>query len=203
MLVNNPRRITHKELYILASKAKGSVNAIYLHWTAGRYGQYFDDYHINIDKGGEVYLTCNSLTDLKHHTYNRNSKAIGVTLCCAFAAVCGYDGRPTYVVDPPTTEQINQMAVVIAVLTAALGLEVSFSTVKTHYEVALLDGYGPCGDDPDVRWDLSWLSAMPRSKALRPGGALLREKALDYLSYFEKRNTVSAEERQELVSLVA
>ena len=66
MLITNPRRIYHRELQILARKAKGSIKHIYLHWTAGRYGQAFDDYHLNIDERGEIYQTCNSLTEGAH-----------------------------------------------------------------------------------------------------------------------------------------
>ena len=52
MLVSNPPKITHQELLALALEAKGSVKHLYLHWTAGRYGQFFDDYHLNVDKDG-------------------------------------------------------------------------------------------------------------------------------------------------------
>ena len=52
MLVSNPRRIRHKEVRALAQNVKGRIKHIYLHWTAGRYGQAFDDYHLNIDEHG-------------------------------------------------------------------------------------------------------------------------------------------------------
>ena len=83
MLVTNPRRINHEQLRILARNAKGGITHIYLHWTAGTYDQVFDDYHINIGEQGELYLTCNMLREYKSHTWRRNSRSIGVTLCCA------------------------------------------------------------------------------------------------------------------------
>lgn len=43
MLVKKPNHITELELRILAAKAKGKVNRIYLHWTEGSYGQPDDD----------------------------------------------------------------------------------------------------------------------------------------------------------------
>jgi len=42
----------------LWSKAKSVGNGVklYLHWTAGRYTQFFDDYHISIDGNGNIYV---------------------------------------------------------------------------------------------------------------------------------------------------
>ena len=181
MLVTNPRRINHEQLRILAKKAKGSIDKLYLHWTGCAYGQAFDAYHINIDEHGEIYLTCNTLSDRKEHTWHRNSRAIGITLCCAKGAVLNYHWQPVYSGYPPTELQVEQMAIVIAILCRELELEISFSTVKTHAEAALLDGYGPGQNDPDMRWDLLRLSGLPETRALRPGGELLRKKALAYL----------------------
>ena len=181
MLVTNPRRINHEQLRILARNAKGGITHIYLHWTAGTYDQVFDDYHINIGEQGELYLTCNMLRDLKEHTWKRNSRAIGITLCCAKGAVLNYHWQPVYAGYPPTELQVEQMAIVIAILCRELELEISFTTVKTHAEVAFLDGYGPGQDDPDMRWDLLRLSGLPETRVLRPGGELLRKKALAYL----------------------
>ena len=96
MLVPNPKRIKHKEVRALAKNAKGRIKHIYLHWTAGRYGQAFDDYHLNIDERGEIYQTCNSLTDLKAHTWKRNTAAVGITLCCAYGAVLNSRWQPVY-----------------------------------------------------------------------------------------------------------
>ena len=55
MLVPNPLSITHRQLHTLAQQARGKISHLYLHWTAGHYGQAFDDYHINIDRDGQVY----------------------------------------------------------------------------------------------------------------------------------------------------
>ena len=38
----------------LAENARGFIDHIYLHWTAGWYGQCYDDYHICIDEHGEI-----------------------------------------------------------------------------------------------------------------------------------------------------
>ena len=80
MLVTNPRRINHEQLRILAKNAKGGINHIYLHWTAGTYDQVFDDYHINIGEQGELYLTCNMLREYKSHTWRRNSRSVALRM---------------------------------------------------------------------------------------------------------------------------
>ena len=184
-IIDNPRIITLEELRLLALRAIGLINAIYLHWTAGRYNQCFDDYHLNIGKNGEIYLTCDELTDLKAHTWHRNSGASGVTLCCGFQAEAGYqksNAPPN--IDfgpyPPTQAQIETMAQVIAVISHGLGLEISYDTVKTHAEAAIEDGYGPYGEDPDLRWDLWYIPDLPSTFSLKPGGEVLRGKALWY-----------------------
>ncbi len=203
MLVANPKRITHKELRTLAQNAKGSINKLYLHWTAGRYGQCFDDYHINIDSDGAIYQTCNKLTDMKSHTWKRNTHAVGIALCCAYGAVLNGKWQPVYPEFAPTELQINQMAAVIAILCHELGLEISFSDVKTHAEVAFIDGYGPGQDDPDMRWDLIVLPGLPQTKNLRPGGYLLREKALEFSKYLEYDKLVPLPQAEEISLLAA
>ena len=204
MLVTNPRRINHRELRILAQQAKGSINKLYLHWTAGCYGQYFDDYHLNIDSGGEIYQTCNSLTELKAHTWRRNTGAVGIALCCAYGAVLNSKWQPMYPEFAPTELQINQMSAVVAILCNELDLPISFSDVKTHAEVAFIDGYGPGQDDPDLRWDLIALPGLPQTKSLRPGGYLLREKAMEFSKYLEYSKLVPMQPPEQLpLDLVA
>ena len=181
MLVTNPRRINHEQLRILARNAKGGITHIYLHWTAGTYEQVFDDYHINIGEQGELYLTCNMLREYKSHTWRRNSRSIGVTLCCAKDAILAYKCNPVFGAYPPTMLQVEQMAMVVAILCHELELEINNDTVMTHAEAASRDQYGPGQGDPDMRWDLYMLKGMPETRALRPGGVLLRKKALAYL----------------------
>ena len=53
MIVKNPIPITEDELIKLAKRVKGRITTIYLHWTAGHYGQVYDDYHLNIDQDGK------------------------------------------------------------------------------------------------------------------------------------------------------
>lgn len=184
MLVQNPASITHKELHTLGRAAKGCIDRIYLHWTAGNYGQAYSEYHLNIDQDGQVYQTCQSLLAVKGHTYGRNKRSIGIALCCGAEAVCQRDGRIYFGNQPPTPVQIEKMAQVVAVLAHALGLAISFSTVTTHAEAAFMDGYGPGSGDSDIRWDLWYIPDRPLTTNLRPGGVVLRGKALWYTSYY-------------------
>ena len=175
MQVTNPPIITLDELQDLARTAQGSIHHLYLHWTAGRYHQFFDDYHLCIDADGEVYQTCNQLTDLKAHTYQRNSGAIGIALCCALDASCP-GNLPYFGSYPPTLAQLRALAKVVAILCQGLKLPINGSTVLTHGEAASLDGYGPGSGDPETRWDLFWV--LDENADYRKGGMYLRGLAL-------------------------
>ena len=60
------RRVTPAELEALAGEYRENIQAaaeyigretkVYLHWSAGHYGQFWDDYHVQIDKDGEIYV---------------------------------------------------------------------------------------------------------------------------------------------------
>ena len=114
MQVFNPTQISLGKLLSEAMANRGKIKHIYLHWTAGRYDQFFDDYHLNIDGDGKVYRTCASLDERKAHTYQRNSGSIGITLCCALDA--SWQGeKPDLGSYPPTTMQLVAQDAVIAI----------------------------------------------------------------------------------------
>lgn len=94
MLVSSPQKLSLTQVAVMAQEAKYRIAQIYLHWTAGRYGQVYDDYHLNIDADGTIYCTCSSLTEQKSHTWKRNSGSIGIALCC------GLGRRPTTAMMP-------------------------------------------------------------------------------------------------------
>ena len=184
-LILNPKVVDIAKLKPLAHRAKGKITKLYLHLTAGRYEQVFDDYHISIGKTGTIYLTCSEFSELKAHTWHRNTGSIGIALCCAYLASCRRNfGNATPLIDfgpyGPTQAQIETMAKVIAVITHELGLDISEKTVLTHQEAASQDGYGPGDGDPDMRWDLWYLPDKPQTIQLKPGGLVLRGKALWY-----------------------
>lgn len=177
MQVFNPPSITSQELLSLAQDAQGSIHHLYLHWTAGRYHQFFDDYHLNVDQDGQVYRTCDSLMERKAHTYKRNSGAVGIALCCALDA--SWDATlPRFGTVPPTARQLNSLAWIVAILCTAMGLAINSDTVMTHGEAAYRDGYGPGSGDPETRWDLFWI--QDEQGDFRQGGVYLRDLARHY-----------------------
>jgi len=170
------KRITLDELRQLAARARGNIDKIYLHWSAGNYHQFFSDYHLNIDSDGAVMATTEDLTEYKAHTWRRNSRAIGIALACCVDAVAHADGHIDFGNVPPTELQIDSMAKVVAVLCEELGLDINADTVMTHAEAADVDDYGPA--TTFERWDLWKLPDLPGDGELKPGGDVIRGKAI-------------------------
>lgn len=165
------------------ARAYGREPKIYLHWTAGHYGQYYlNDYHIAIDADGSIYAD-HDLDEVLAHTYHRNSGAVGITLACCVGATSDDLGS-----EPPTNAQIEAMAQVIVAVADELWLTIDKNHVLTHGEAAdnedgiyPHDPYGPKADCQ--RWDLEYLGTN-ESPSFNPyatdgsrGGDVLRGKA--------------------------
>lgn len=180
---------SREELWAAAHSAGLENPLVILHWTAGHYGQYFpDDYHVQIDEDGEIYLSTPNLAEVLAHTWHLNRGTVGISLCCACFATTEDLGD-----EPPTDAQIETMAQVIAVLCANLWLTCDDpKIVMTHGEAGddsdLYDDcdlYGPQSDALE-RWDLEYLGT-PESPEYNPwatdgtrGGDVLRRKAAKY-----------------------
>ncbi|WP_333593598.1 N-acetylmuramoyl-L-alanine amidase [Anaerospora hongkongensis] len=170
------QKVTLAELKQLALQAKSSLwnqaNSLdrdvklYLHWTAGHYGQFFSDYHINIDADGSIYISTNDFAEVKSHTYRRNTGAVGIALACAYNATTRNLGP-----EPPTSQQIEVTAQVVAVLAATLDLTIDRQRVMTHAETADDDNYGPL--TTCERWDLWYFDGAAKGE----GGNVIRGKA--------------------------
>ena len=52
MLAEQSQIISLTQLAAVAGCSRDHITQLYLHWTAGRYGQVYDDYHLNIDADG-------------------------------------------------------------------------------------------------------------------------------------------------------
>lgn len=190
------REVTLNELSAMASDAReaiweaaqeyGREPKIYLHWTAGHYHQKFDDYHVNIDKDGHIFVSTDDLSEVLAHTWRRNSGSVGITLDCCAGATSDDLGS-----EPPTLKQIESMAQCIQVVADALWLTIDMKHVMTHGEAAdNVDGlnahedYGP--QSTVERWDLQFLgtdeSPVYTADYDDPatGGNVLRGKALWY-----------------------
>lgn len=186
------RIVTIEELREIASEERetiweqareqGREPKIYMHWSAGHYSTVFDDYHINITGDGTMYLTGN-LSDLKAHTYHRNTGAVSVSLCCAYGANTNNLGD-----EPPTAAQIEAMAQAIEAVADGLWLTIDMEHVMTHGEAAdNVDGiyasepYGP--QTTTERWDLQFLGTAESPYYTtnyddeHTGGNVLRGKA--------------------------
>ena len=168
------------------ARAYGREPKIYLHWTAGHYGQYYlDDYHIAIDADGSIYVG-HDFDEVLAHTYHRNSGAVGITLACCVGATSDNLGN-----EPPTDAQIEAMAQVIVAIADGLWLTIDKNHVLTHGEAAdnedgiePHDPYGP--KSTCERWDLEFLGTS-ESPSFNPyatdgsrGGDVLRGKAIWY-----------------------
>lgn len=186
------RQVTLAELKQLALQSKtqlwdqarslGRDVKLYLHWSAGHYGQFSPAYHIHIDHDRSIWITTDNLAETKSHTYMRNTGAIGISLACCAGATTNDFGN-----EPPTTGQIETMAQVIATLAKALDLTIDIYRVMTHAEAAdNLDGYNPGYTDytgyPNntygpastcERWDLWFIPGVEKGE----GGNVMRGKA--------------------------
>ena len=179
------REVTLQELKQLArdaywdlwngARSLGRDVKLYLHWTAARYDQTFDEYHINITGDGRVFVSTENLAEVKSATYRRNTGSIAITLCCAYDAV-GPDDLGPY---PPTEAQINAAAQVICVLADALDLTIDLDRVMTHAEAAdnedglnTHEDYGP--NSTCERWDL-WV--LRQGEEPGTGGQQMRGNA--------------------------
>ena len=174
------RQVTLKELEQMAVEAReaitlkaqsvGRTPKVYIHWSAGKYSSFFEDYHVNIDHDGCVYVSVDNLAQMLSHTWRRNTGAIGVSMACCYGATTENWGDY-----PPTGEQVEALAQVIAVLGRALGLNITADNFMTHAEAADLDDYGP--NTTCERWDLWLLPGVEKGE----GGNLVRGKAQWYL----------------------
>lgn len=166
-----------------AAREYGRQPKIYLHWSAGHYFQKFDDYHVNITADGKLYLTTDDLSEVLAHTYHRNSGAVGISLCCCAGATTNDLGD-----EPPTSQQIESIALAICAVADGLWLTIDKAHVMTHGEAAdnedglePHEAYGP--RTTCERWDLEFLGT-DESPAFDPwaadgsrGGDVLRGKA--------------------------
>ena len=120
-----------------------------------------------------MWTSCGKLTEYKEHTWHRNSGAVAVSICCCADAVAYTDGSVDFGSVPPTRQQLETLARVVAVLCRGLDLPIDDNYVMTHAEAADLDDYGPA--TTFERWDLWKLASADGT--LQDGGALIRSKA--------------------------
>lgn len=201
------RQVSIDELKHMAADARESVweqaqaydrePKVYLHWSAGhRYNQIFEDYHVNIDGDGRLYVT-GDLDEVKSHTWHRNTGAVGISLCCGYGATTASLGN-----EGPTPAQIEAMAQAIAAVADGLWLTVDKAHVLTHGEAAdnedgvwCHEEYGP--KSTVERWDLEYLGTSespdynPWATDGSRGGDVLRGKAAWYQNQAKGSHSVA------------
>lgn len=167
------------DIYNEMTAVAGDWDKIYMHWTAGHYGQHSSDYHFNIDEDGTVFQTLD-VWETPAATWHRNSGSIAITIDGCADAKIYRDGRCDFGTEPPTDAQIEALAQVLATISNATGLPIDSDHMMTHAEAGELDGYGP--NTTCERWDL-W--TLPGSPDWGSGGDYIRGKALYYQNEWE------------------
>lgn len=187
------RQVTLSELKSIAENSRedvwdaastyGREPTLTLHWSAGYYDTVFPEYHINITGDGEIYVTTDDLSEVLSHTWKANTGNVGIALACC------KDGQSYDLGDyPPTEEQIEVMAQVVAVVCEGLWLTIDRDHVQTHGEIAdnpnfysYNDLHGP--NNGCERWDLQYLGTAESPSYTRDhddpstGGNVIRGKA--------------------------
>lgn len=177
------RQVNLQDILTMANSAREALKAaaaslgrplrIYSHWTAGHYGQFFDHYHFSVDPGAVIMTPVDSLATVLSHTWKRNTGALGLSINCCVDAVGTHNLGP----EPPTEDQVDTLAQIIAVLSVGLDVPIDVNHFPTHAEAADWDDYGP--SSTVERWDL-WVIRSGDEPG--SGGEALREKARQYLA---------------------
>jgi hypothetical protein len=167
-------QVTLVDILTMAENVRGYIDRIFVHWTAGHYGQFFDDYHINIDEDGSIHVSTRNFAEKKAHTYHQNSGSIGIALACAYNADTDDLGP-----EPPTEAQLTSLAEVIVRLCEGLDIPIDYAHVRTHGEQADEDDYGPASTCE--RWDL-W--RLRDGEDNGTGGEKMRKMAQEALTCF-------------------
>ena len=182
----------YREAIADAAAAQGREAKLYLHWSAGHYGQFWSDYHVQIDRDGEIYVIADgALDDVLAATWRRNSGSVSICILGCLDADTNNLGA-----EPPTDAQIEGMAKAIAALCNGLWLTIDKQRVLTHGEAAdnedgiePHDPYGP--KNGCERWDLEYLGTLespkyhPWAEDGGRGGDVLRGKANWYRKAWE------------------
>ena len=137
----------------LQTKFTGDVSLITLHWTVGTHDQIFaDDYHFQITGDGRIWVDPRAFDQYGNfvplaHAWHHNSRNLGIAVCGMLGAMEPilwtpkdlYTFPSSYGTDSPTKAQMDTLCTLVSAL--CRHYRISFDKVKTHYELALEDGY--------------------------------------------------------------
>ena len=187
-MIIKPTKITHSMLLDMAKRAKcDHERTIFLHYTWGAYGDIYDEFHLCIDKNGDIYRPLLNLDD-RIDDWGFLSDSMHIALCCGKNLRYSNSGyqydklRRVLCGDYPTELQIAHMAIVVAIISRVLGQEICYRNVKTLYEHQFANIYRTHNEE--ISRDLMWLPHQEHSKDLDCGGVTIRSRALEYLKAF-------------------
>lgn len=172
----------------------GSISRIYLHWTVAPFGCTFGDYNGEADfENGDWKLIVThdprdnavgvNNNEPASHTWHRNTGAVGVSIAGMSGAT-----QQNFGPDAVTLTGLEHLCAGAAAFASRYGIDAlgmvtngathlgdnnnpintaGEHTILTHAECANIDGY-LCGftSDPDCRWDLGSLVALPTGISL-------------------------------------
>ena len=186
-----PLKINHAALLELARQAKRErERTIFLHYTWGRWGEVYDEFHLCVDKDGEIYRPRYSLSE-RLTDWGDLADDIHVALCCGKdlrytnSGLLFDERRRVLCGDYPTELQIAQLAIVVAILARGLAQDICYRSVRTMYEQYMARLYRSGRDD--FTRDLLWLPARENSRELDFGGVRVRKRAQAYMQNFIER----------------
>ena len=144
---------------IFSDKKTNDVQLITLHWTVGQPSQVFDnDYHFQILGSGQIYQDDRAFDSAGNfvplaHAWHHNTANLGISVCGMLGAQEPilwtpkdlYTFPSSYGQYAPTQMQMDAMCELVAAAVKHYGL--TFDKIKTHYDLALEDGY------PGERWE--------------------------------------------------
>lgn len=164
---------------------ENKLTRICLHWSVGQYTPNPDDlahYHYLLDDKGVIHngnkppesnLPSNvEKGDYTAHLGGGNSGTIGVSL----ASMLGYVDRKNMGKFPFTEIQFNNACKLIASLCKKYGIQVTPSTVFSHYEFGKLHPQSPSGGKIDI-------TVLPFDLSVQPDqvGDYIRNKVKSYM----------------------
>ena len=157
-------------------------------------GQFFADYHVQVDADGGIYVIGDGvLDDVLAATYLRNSGSVSIALLGCVGATTDDLGC-----EPPTAAQIEALAQAVTALADGLWLTIDKERILTHGEAADnedgVHAHAPYGPSSTCeRWDLEYLGTE-ECPAFRPwatdgtrGGDVIRGKA----QYYRERLSIT------------
>jgi len=103
--MNLDKLLKTKDDLIAGAQGVGRSTTLFLHWSAGHYSQFFDDYHFMIDYDGSIYVSTEDFATVLAHTWHNNTGNVSASFCGLYGATSNKLGNEAI-----TDEAIESMA---------------------------------------------------------------------------------------------